>query len=392
MNVSGCVRFSGSSDLSELRIALIGGGFMGKAHSLAYALAPLAEDLGVTVRKEVLVDVTADGAAAAAARLGWQSSSADWQEVVARPDIDIVDICTPPQLHEQIALAAIANGKHLFCEKPISNDVGEAWRMAAAAREAGVVTQVGFNYRHAPAIAFAKDLLDSGRLGVPLQFRASYLQEVGFWADPNRWRANRATGGSGTIGDIGSHVIDAAEYLMGDITRVAARLRSKAPGTDAGWLPEEVRLSQDMVDDGAVWIAEFESGALGTFSTSIFAAGRKNQYAFQFDGTKAAVEFDWNHREELRVAYVNEPGDHLGFRTILMNDSGWWRLAGLGVGYVDVEAIQMTKFLRAIVEGREAHPNFAEAAHVEQVVEALADSAASDTWIDVPACADGVAA
>jgi predicted dehydrogenase len=368
-----------------LTVALIGGGFMGRAHSLAYALAPIASELGATVTKQVLVDATPELAAAAAQRLGWAESSADWRAVVARDDIDIVDICTPPQFHREIALAAIAAGKHLFCEKPLTNVVAEAEKMAAEARTAGVVTQVGFNYRHAPAIAFAKKLLDSGELGIPLQFRASYLQDAGFGADPGRWRAKRATGGSGTVGDIGSHIIDMAEYLFGDIRTVAARVRSLGPG-NGGWLPESERLSGDLIDDAAVWAAEFASGTIGSFAVSSFSSGRKNQVRFEFDTSRAAVAFDWNDREVFSVSYVDEPADHSGFRRIHTNDrhpDGWWRLAGLGTGYLDVSAIQFQRFVRAIVAGEPADPDFGQASHVQHVVEAIHQAARTDAWVAV---------
>lgn len=378
--------------MRELRVALIGGGFMGRAHSLAYALAPIAQDLGATIVKEVLVDATPELAAGFAAELGWRSSSSDWREVLARDDIDIVDICTPPQFHEEIALAAIAAGKHVFCEKPITNDSASGLRMWQAARDAGVVTQVGFNYRHTPAIAYTKQLLDEGRLGVPLEIRASYLQETGFFADPNRWRAQKGTGGSGMIGDIGSHIIDISQYLFGDITKVAARVRSKSAGPDSGWLPEQDRTGGDLVDDAGVWVAEFASGAIGSFSVNSFSSGRKNRVHFEFDASKASVDFNWNDREIFKVSYVDEDRDHQGFRTIHTNSEhpdGWWRLAGLGTGYLEISAIQFQKFVKAILAGELAQPNFGTAAHVQQVVEAILEAATSDSWVDVPARPEG---
>ena len=369
--------------MKELKVALVGAGFMGRAHSLAYALAPIASELGATVAKQVLVDANPEVADAAARQLGWAESATDWRSVVTRDDIDVVDICTPPQFHAEIALAAIEAGKHVFCEKPITNDPAEARAIVAAAERAGVVTQVGYNYRHTPAISFAKKLLDEGRLGTPLQFRASYAQEVGFWADPNRWRALKATGGSGTVGDIGSHIIDLAEHLFGDIVRVAARARSFDGN---GWRPDGERVAEDLIDDAAVWLAEFANGAIGTFSVSQYAVGRKNRISFEFDASRAAVEFDWNDREVFRVAYVDEPADHRGFREIPTNDQhpdGWWRLAGLGTGYPDVSAIQMQHFIRAIVDGTPTAPDFARAAHVEEVVAAVYLAAQSDRWVEV---------
>lgn len=373
--------------MKELRIALIGGGFMGKAHSLAYGIAAEAQDLGVRLRKEVLVEVSPELARTSAERLGWASHSTSWEETVERSDIDIVDVCTPPDLHARIAIAAVRAGKHVFCEKPITNSYAEAHEMDVAAQLAGCVTQVGFTYQSTPAVTFAKQLLDSGRLGEPLEFRGTYLQDAAFGADPHRWRALRATGGSGMVGDIGSHILGMGEHLFGDISRVAALVRTKGPGLSEGWVSEEERLGKDLLDDAGVWIAQFQSGALGSFSINAYAPGRKNEIAFAFDCTKGAVEFNWNRREEFRVAYMDEPKDHLGFRTIHTNDQhpdGWWRLAGLGTGYVDVTAIQFQHFVKAILSGGRSRPDFRDAARIQMIVEAVRSSAASGLWVEIP--------
>jgi predicted dehydrogenase len=373
--------------LKDLKIAIIGGsGFMGRAHSLSWELADTAAELGVRLHKTLLVDATPELARAAATRLDWAQTGTSWEEAVRRPDIDIIDICTPPPLHEPIALAAIAAGKHVFCEKPITNDAAQAQRMADAAAAAGVAAQVGFNYRHTPAITYAKQLLDSGALGVPLQFRGSYTQGVGFVADPNRWRARPGTGGSGMVGDIGSHIIDIAQHLFGPITRVCALVRAKQPAGDEGWRPEAERLGQDILDDAATWVAEFANGAIGSFAISAFAPGRMNRVWFEFDASKAGVEFDWNKREEFHVAYRDEPRDQQGFRTIHTNQEhpdGWWRLAGLGTGYLDVTAIQFQHFLRAVTGAQAADPGFGTGAQVQRVVEAIRRSAAGGAWARV---------
>ncbi len=358
---------------------------MGRAHSAAYAVAPVVSPLGAEIIKELLIDVDADLAGRNAKQLGWNRFGVDWRDAVADPDIDIIDISTPPQFHEEIAVAAIGAGKHVFCEKPVTNLATEAETMAAEARASGVVTQVGFNYRHTPAVSFAKHLLDSGRLGVPLQFRGAYLQETHFHADPNRWRARKTSGGSGMIGDIGSHILDMSEHLLGDVIRVAARIRAWDRG-DGGWMSEERRRGDDVVDDGGVWIAEFANGVIGSFAVNALSSGRKNQIKFELDATLGSVEFNWNEKESLRVSYVDEDSDHLGFRTIHTNDQhpdGWWRLAGLGTGYIDVSAIQFQKFVRAILAGERGRPDFSDAAHIQQVVEALHEAASTHRWVDV---------
>jgi len=360
---------------------------MGKAHSLAMSVAGIAAELGVSIEKEVLVDVTPDVAAAAASRLGWNSSSDSWRQTLRREDIDVVDICTPPHMHKEIATAAISSGKHVFCEKPITNSSAEAQAMVDAADRAGVTTQVGFNYRHTPAIAFTKKLIEDGRLGVPLQFRASFLQAANFNADPKRWRASKLTGGSGTVGDVGSHLVDIAEYLFGDIARVAARVRAKAPVAEDGWVDERERVEQDLVDNAGVWLAEFENGAIGNFAVNSYSSGRQNRLYFELDTSQGAVEFDWNAREEFRVSYVAEPDDHKGFRTIHTNSqhpNGWWRLAGLGTGYVEIMAIEFQEFFRAIASGTQAEPNFATGLRVQTVIEAVNAAAATGQWVDVP--------
>lgn len=284
--------------MKELRVALIGGGFMGRAHSMAYSLADLASDPGVKLVKQLVVDDDPEVASRSSELLGWHEHATDWREAVNRPDIDVIDICTPPQFHAPIAIAALRAGKHVFCEKPITNSSDEAIAMRDEARQAGVVTQVGFNYRHTPAVAFAKKLLDAG-----------------------------------------------------------------------------------------MWIAEYSNGAIGSFAVSSAASGRKNQYYYALDCTQAAVEFDWNRREEFRVSYVDDPKDHLGFRTIYTNDlhpGGWWRLAGLGTGYVEVSAIQIQEFVSCIVSGGDAQPGFADATHTQQVVEAVYQAARDKAWIEVP--------
>lgn len=365
-------------------VALIGAGFMGKAHSLAYAIAPIALDAGVRLEPRVLVDAAPGVAERQAAALGWPGHAEDWRAVLERDDVDVIDICTPPQLHEEIALAAIAAGKHVFCEKPIANSVAEAARMADAAAERGVVAQVGFNYRHTSAFAFGAQLLREGRLGAPLQLRASYLQETAFTASPDRWRARRATGGSGMVGDIGSHVIDMAQLLLGDIVRVAARMRAQ-PGED-GWGPEVRRTGDDLVDDAGVWVAEFAGGALGSFAINSFASGHKNHIRVELDATRGALEFDWNSREQLRISSVDDPVDQQGFRTVHTSDvhpDGWWRMGGLGTGYSDVMAVQFHRFARAIATGEQPSPSFDDALQVQRVVAAIAAAAEGDGWVDV---------
>jgi predicted dehydrogenase len=379
--------------MKELRVALIGGaGFMGKAHSLAYAHTAFLDGLDARLVREVLVDVDGAAAEAAALRLGWNRSSASWQDVIADPTIDIIDIVTPPHTHAVIAAAALEAGKHVFCEKPITNDGDEAADLAVRAAASGSVNQVGFNYRYTPMITHAKSMIAKGDLGRPLQLRASYLADGGFWVPDFGWRKKRSTGGSGATGDLGSHVIDMALHLCGPIKRVVALERSYAGAGDGDWAPD-VDPQADVPDGGAMWLAEFENGTMGTFSASFYAAGRANAIRMELDGSKGALQFDWNKNNEIQLAFVDDPMDKGGFRRVIAGEpSLWYPIPGLGYGYVDGAAAQLASFVRAIVKGTPAAPSFADAAHVQQVVEAVARSAQTGGWVDVPLPGGGMAA
>jgi predicted dehydrogenase len=379
--------------MKEVRVAIIGGaGFMGYAHSLGWSLAPIAADAGALIVKAVVVEADEERATRAADRYGWEEWSTDWREVIARSDIDIVDIVTPPAAHAEVALAAIAAGKHVFVEKPISNDLADAITMQAASAESPVVTQVGFNYRYTPAVTFIKKMLLDGTLGQPLQFRAHYIQDVAILGRVlSGWRAQKSAGGSGVVGDIGSHIIDLAEFLVGDISRVSAMIRAKDPAEDSSWLSDEQRRQDDRLDDAALWMAEFENGAIGSFATTVYSSGRKNRIFFELECTGGTVEFDWNRREEVRVSLLNDPPELQGLRTVLVNENHedvWWPIGGMGTGYVDGTAIELQKFVRAIVSGGRGAPDFADATHVQKVIAAVMESADSHAWVDVEEARD----
>jgi predicted dehydrogenase len=374
--------------MKDIKVALIGGaGFMGRAHSLGYSLASVLGDLNARVHKSVLVDVDPDAATRAAAELGWERASSDWRAVVADPDIDVIDIVTPPGLHREIALEAIAYGKHVFCEKPITNDLPSAIEMSDAAGRAGVTTQVGFNYRHISAISHIRNLIDSGRLGVPLHFRGEYLTDALFFIDDFGWRGSRASGGSGATGDIGSHLIDLAEYLLGPISRVSAVQRTKrreSPGD--GWFDEQTRRADDRLDDAGAWIAEFENGAIGTFSIGFYSSGRKNALTFEIDASRGSVEFDWNARDKFAVSFIDDPEDRSGLTTVeatTAHPDVWYPVPGLGQGYLDGTAIQIRRFLNAVATGGTGAPDFASAVRVQRVVDAVEESARTGAWVDL---------
>jgi predicted dehydrogenase len=368
----------------ELRVAMIGGGFMGRAHALAYAMLPIAYPLPVTVRRQVVVDVTDQLAASAAASFGFAEWDTDWQTVVRRDDVDIVDIVTPNDAHEPIAIAAADAGKHLLCEKPLARDAEAAERMRQHAERAGVVHMAGFNYRHTPAIGYARQLLEQGTLGAPYQLRITYLQDWGLGGSPLVWRFERRRAGSGALGDIGSHAIDCAEYLLGPIRRVMGRLATLTPRRERPGSPGE--LATVDVDDIATFMAEFERGATGVFVASRHALGRKNRMAFELDAERGALRFDWDVRDELELALADDAAGDSGFRRLSMGPTHpdpWWPVAGMGSGYLETSTNQLRDFLQAIVGGGRARPDFGDATRVQQVVDAVIASAERDAWVEV---------
>lgn len=368
--------------MKELRVALIGGGgFMGFAHSNAYALVNIDGGLDAKVIKQVIVDIDEKAAAAAADRLGWLESSTDWRAVIARDDIDIIDIVTPPHLHEEIGLAAIAAGKHVFCEKPVTNKSDEGEAMWEAAKKAGVLTQVGFNYRNTAAISYLKQLIDDGTLGEPLQIRMQYMSEGGFGGPMFGWRGVRSTGGSGMVGDLGSHIIDMAVYLLGDIKRVSGHVL-----LNGEILPNASGDGEDL-DDAGQFLVEFANGGHGSFAYGVQSWRNYNHITLELDMTKGAARFDWNHQDDLQLAVATDV-EPKGFTTVVMDPKhpdSWWRLAGLGTGYIEPGVNQLRKFVRAITGNTNSHPNFGEATHVQRVVEAVLKSSDSGEWVDVPA-------
>jgi predicted dehydrogenase len=374
--------------MTEIRVAIVGGaGFMGFAHSLGWAVAPIAADPGATIHKVVLVEADEERAATAARRLGWEEWSTDWRQVVARDDIDVIDIVTPPASHAEIAIAAMNAGKHVLVEKPISNDLAEADSMASTAARSGVVNQVSFNYRHAPAISFVKKMLDDGTLGHPLQFRAHYTQDGGVLGRVlSGWRAQKGAGGSGVTGDIGSHIIDMASYLVGDIDQVNAIVGAKNPAENTSWLSDTDRRDGGHLDDAALWMVTFGNGAIGSFAATMFASGRKNRMFFELECTGGTVQFDWNRSDELQLSLVNDPPEQQGFRTIIVGEHHqdvWWPIAGMGSGYIDDHALQLQKFVQAIVEGRPGSPDFSHATRTQRVIAAVLQSADSHEWVTV---------
>ncbi len=371
-----------------LGVAVIGYSFMGKAHSNAWRNVNAFYPDTPTVRQQVLVGRDDGGVKEAAARYGWAEAETDWASVVARDDIDIVDICTPGATHCEIALAALAAGKHVLVEKPLANSVAESEQMVAAAAvaaERGVQAMIGFNYRRVPALALARDLIERGRIGAVRQVRAAYLQD---WLTdegaPMTWRLRKETAGSGALGDLGSHVVDQLHYLLGErILAATGHLRTfvtERPG------PQE--LEPVTVDDAAWATLETASGTVASLEVSRMAAGRKNGLTIEIYGDRGSISFDLQRLNELRVLDGGDNGTS-GPRTVLVTEPGhpyldaWWP-PGHTLGWDSTFTSQAADFLSAITDGRTPSPSFADGLAVQQVLAAIEGSAAgSGAWVDV---------
>ncbi|WP_395242707.1 Gfo/Idh/MocA family protein [Agromyces sp. MMS24-K17] len=387
-----------------LRVAMIGAGFMGAAHSQGWRVAPRFFDLPVKPTMQVLAGRDLAAVEQAAAKWGWAEASADWREVIARDDIDLVDIVTPGDSHAEIAIAALEAGKHVLCEKPLANTVAEAEAMAAAANAAaarGVHSMVGLTYRRVPAVTFARDLVASGRIGVVRQVRAAYRQD---WlrdeTGPMTWRLEKHRAGSGSLGDIGAHAIDLAEFITGlRLERVSGILETIV--TERPLLGERVGLSGTAsdrvgtvtVDDVALVTGRFASqdgfAPIGTFEATRFATGRKNALTIEVSGSRGAIAFDLERLNELELYSVADPDLEQGFRRVLVTEpdhpylAPWWP-PGHTLGYEHGFSHQVVELVTAIAADTAPTPSFADGLHLQRVLDAVERSSGRDAvWTPV---------
>jgi predicted dehydrogenase len=383
-----------------LGIGLVGYAFMGAAHSHAWRTAPRFFDLPLRPHLAVLAGRNAAAVDEAAGRLGWEGTETDWRRLLDRDDVDLVDICTPGDSHAEIAIAALEAGKHVLCEKPLANTVAEAEAMAAAAERArtrGVRAMVGFTYRRVPAIALARRLVADGRLGQIRHVRAQYLQDwIADPAAPITWRLQKERAGSGALGDIGAHIVDLTQYVLGElVTGVSATLETfvkqrplpASPGDLSGVGSQA--LGAVTVDDAAVFLARFAGGALATFEATRFATGRKNALRIEVNGSAGSLAFDLEDMNVLHFHDATEPAAVAGFRRILVTEpehpyvGAWWP-AGHVLGYEHGFTHQVVDLVTAIAKGDDPTPSFADGLQVQHVLDAVERSAADhSTWTEV---------
>ncbi|BCY11924.1 Gfo/Idh/MocA family protein [Actinoplanes sp. L3-i22] len=380
-----------------LRVGMVGYAFMGAAHSQAWRSVNHVYDLPMPVRMQAVSGRSASAVAAAADRLGWADSTDDWRTLIGRDDIDLIDICAPGDVHAEIAIAALAAGKHVLCEKPLANSVAEARKMvtaAAAARDSGVRAMCGFNYRRVPAVALMRQMIAAGRLGTIRHVRASYLQD---WiVDPEFplvWRLRREVAGSGALGDIGAHIVDLTQFVTGlSISSVCALtetfVKSRPLPTESAGLsaaassPEHGEVT---VDDAVLFLARLGDGVVGTYEATRFATGRKNGLHVEINGSLGTLVFDFERMNELQFYSLDQPVEEQGFTRILVTEpthpymAAWWPPGHL-IGYEHTFTHQAHDLVQAIAAGTDPTPSFADALQVQLVLDAVARSAETSSW------------
>jgi predicted dehydrogenase len=357
----------------ELNVAMLGHGFMGRAHSNAFQQVGHFFDTPYRLRLKAICGRDRAKLEPMAAQWGWEEVESDWQKVVRRPDIQVVDIATPNALHAPMAIAAAQAGKIVLCEKPLAVSGQEAETMAQAARD--VPNLVWFNYRRVPAIAFAKRLIEEGRLGKIFHYRAVYLNQSG--NDPSKtsgWRYQRAQAGSGVVGDLLSHVVDLAFYLNGPITELNAMTHTFAPGRD--------------VDDAALLMVNFANGSIGSFEANRYGVGCRNRNTFEIHGSGGMLRFNLEDMNHLQFYDATEAPNMQGERSLLITgpdhpySENFWK-PGHAIGYEHTFIATLGDFLSALGRGEQFHANFEDAVLVQRVLDGVERSAKARSWVDV---------
>jgi predicted dehydrogenase len=372
------------------RVGLIGYRFMGRAHSNAWRQAPKFFPLKGNVELHTLCGRDSAGVHAARVQLGWQHSTTDWREIVESPLIDIVDIATPTYSHAEIAIAALKNGKHVICEKPMGRNLKECEQMFAAAQKSKMAHMICHNYRRIPAIALAKRMISEGTLGGIYHFRARYAQDR--LADkefPIDWRLQKETTGSGVHSDINSHIIDLARYLVGEFKEVCGLLHTFVPERPLASSAKGVRkMGKVDVPDSAAFLGWMENKTMANLEATRYALGRKNHIELEINGEKGSLFFDFEDMNRLKFYNGEDPKDRRGFRDIIVTErdgiqpyvSHWWP-PGHGIGYEHTFVHTVADFVNGCVEGKPVHPTFEDGLKTQRVLTAVEESHHKGKWI-----------
>lgn len=388
-----------TSTVPDLGVAMIGSGLMAKSHTMGYRnIEAVYGSTPFRPRFTVLADAREDLARSGAESLGYERWTVDWREAVNDSAVDVVDIVTPNFLHKEIALAAIAAGKHVYCEKPLALTAAEAKQMYEAAEAAGVKTLVGFNYLRNPAIAEARRLIASGALGEIWTFSGQFVLDACSDPDvPFTWRFERKLSGSGALGDLGAHIISLALVLVGPISSVAGHSKTfvthrpeptgvfgYGSGADLSKPRREVEN-----DDATTFLIEFASGASGHIEASRVATGRTWHQGIEVIGSLGALQFVQQDIHTLRLYMTGDAVEAKGYREIELGPShgdygAFWPFAGVPLGVHELKTIEVNEWLNAIAEDRRPDGDFREGWHVSEVLDAVERSVAERRWVDVP--------
>jgi predicted dehydrogenase len=369
-----------------INVGLVGTRFMGRAHSNAYKDVATYFELPANPVMKVACGLEEGGYLKSfASKFGWQETETDWQKVIGRSDINLVDICTSNASHEPIAVAAAKAGKHILCEKPIARNALEAKRMMEAARDAGVVNMVAFNYRRVPALALAKNMIAEGRIGRVFHFNAVYYQD--WLVDPNFpyvWRNDVKESGSGAHGDMNAHIVDLARFLVGDVEAVngTKEIFVKQRKTPDGQMLDVT------ADDAMYFLAKFECGALGAFLCSRFATGRKNYLRLEIFGSEGSLAFNLERLNELDFFDRSAAIPEQGFRNILVTENihpyvnAWWP-PGHIIGWEHTFIHEVADLLHAIPSKQKVHPDFYDGYRCQLVLDGVSKSAETGQWVEI---------
>ena len=374
----------------QLRIGMIGYGFMGRAHSNGYNRVKDFFDLEYLPVLQAVAARDADKAQAFADRWGYKRVETDWRKLVAADDIDAIDICTPNNLHAEIAIEAARHGKAILCEKPLSMNVAEGERMCEAVEKAGVPNTVWYNYRRIPAVTFAKQIIDSGALGRVFHYRAEFLQDWTINADLPQggaalWRLDAAAAGSGVTGDLLAHCIDTAIWLNGQVADVTAMTETFVKERKHQLTGKVEKVG---IDDACSFLCHFKNGSLGLFESTRYARGHKALYTFEINGENMSLKWDLHDLHRLQVFDYKDEGPMRGWKSVHVTDSDhpymdkWW-VPGLAIGYEHSFVHQVADFLEAYAKKKPCAPTFRDALETQKVCDAVLASAQSHQWAKV---------
>ena len=372
-----------------LNIGLIGYLFMGKAHSNGWRQAPRFFDMKHGVRLHTICGRNAAAVEKAREQYGWDHAATDWREVVANPEIDVIDINTPNDSHAEIAIAAARAGKHILCEKPLAMNVKECQQMLQAVKKAKVVHMICHNYRRIPAIAQAKKMIDEGALGQIRHYHARYAQS--WLVDPKAprlWRMQKQYAGSGAHGDINAHIIDLARYLVGEFDEITGQMHTFIKQRP---LPDNPKkMGRVTVDDAAQCIGRFKNGALANLEATRYATGRKNRINIEINGSDGSLEFNLEDLNRLKYFDSKAPADRQGFADIIVTQQngvhpyvGQWWPPGHIIGYEHTFVHAIADFVNAVAKGSSVQPTFEDGLKNQQVLEAVEKSAETRRWVKV---------